>query len=301
MDEFLFGPEHYGYLVHHGLVPMPHTLGVIVDALPGSDEDDMSEFEAGLCDDMIQWGVLSSPATFTPEATALFTGIHTYDHCIWGITYLHNEKQPYTVELSEELLAWGLQYALTDTPKVFWQISLAFGLVYIVVRAGETISISAYPQGNTPTDTALAEVLLRIMDPEQQWQARSGSQMRFPAEQFLAHEVNFTDETEGKRAASKLKAAMLELNVPAKWVDEYVELQRQERAASVSVNYSPNTSRVSNSSLQLSYIVDRGVQVAFSSKSVDQIHRVNLYPATVDAVAQGIHEIRRSGDHSLPH
>lgn len=295
-QEDMFGPEHLAFLIHKGLVPQVFNMGPLVNIFAYPGYEDGGEYAHQLR----AWGVLTENNEFTPQGRALFTGITHYTSAVWGVIYLHNQKQPYTVDLSEELIEWGLDKTLTDVPKVFWQVSVGYGLVYTMVRAGERISITARPQDESSV-RELAKGIQRVIDPNNEWSPIPGPSMSFPGEQLASNEVSFAaGESEAGNSIRALKRALREFDVPDKWVERYVDLQKKEHVASVSINHSEHHEDVSEISAQLFFLLNEGIQLTRSKKGLDGIYRVIIEPATVDNLEEAVKTLQESKHSERP-
>lgn len=288
-DEVMFSPEHLAFLVHLDLIPNIFVVGPIVDIFAFGNAQDGGQY----AEDLVTWGVLTPDHDFTPAGRALFTGIYQFDSAIWGVLYLHNQKQPFSIELSEELIEWGLDKTLTDTPKVFWQISVAFGLVYILVRAGDRVSLTAVPEKETAA-REMSKALLNVLDPEHDFSPVAGPGISFPATEFMENEVSFEPGKDSAKQERDLRKALKDLSVPAAWIDRYIELQKIEHLASTTINYSTTSENVSEASARISFILDKGTQIAYVKQGIDQIYRIHFDPASPEKVEQAINTLAKS-------
>jgi hypothetical protein len=147
------------------LTELPYELG----PMPSFD------FGPGIDYDLERWNLVRrDPGTehgfsFTEEAAEVFAGVDHWDWAVWGLALLYDERPRITVDLPDEMMQYGLQYALRDIPRVTFMITVREDIVTVILHNSSRISIDALPAHPDPAKQ-IGTILRELLDPKGQWQ-----------------------------------------------------------------------------------------------------------------------------------
>lgn len=168
-----FGPAHLSWLVYRDLVAYPTTLGMISGVEPEGMTNEIKQ-------QLVQWGVITVGEELTKEAQELFRGLHSFDHAFWGALLLHNEREPFLIEMDQELIDLGLGDSIPDTPRVYWQVSYEKDVITVAMRAGDHITIHRAKTTKEHLFEGLAAAIFSVLDPHGVWPAANFSTVKVP-------------------------------------------------------------------------------------------------------------------------
>lgn len=292
-DEHLrpFGPEHLAYLMDENIIDRTYTLGPLVQYL---DENSVNRTVA----ELQHWNILDAGYALTEPGRDILSGLTSFTEAIWGVLLIHNEQQPFTLDLDEELIDYGLHLSLMDTPKVYWHISARQGKLTTAVRAGDTVSIDVTPIEHSPR-AAMADSLITAIDPERQWKPANIDTM------IVAQEIIVAaggvgrygeDEKQNRSADQKLRKSLIDNKMSPAAADNFIALQRADHVAITDIAHSFSPDDICAPSASISFVRDKGMVVTYPQQGLDRTVQIVQEPASVSKVTAAIERLSR-----LPH
>lgn len=285
-----FGPEHLAYLMDAGMLNRVYTLGPLVQY-----PDDQSV--ARVVSELEQWGVLDG-GKITAQADDLLSGLFDFSEAVWGVLILYNQQQPFVIDMDQELIDYGLNLAVNDVPRVFWQVSLRDGVVTTAVRAGDIITVT---QRAAVGDirAAMASEVMSILDPDSQWSPVSMRQIVVPQEAVVAvggAGRHGPDDQENIRADNRLRKALIDRKVSPSTADEFIRLQRADHVAITDVAHSSTPDNICAPAGSISFIHGKGVLATYPRIGVDRTVQIVQEGGSVATVAAMIDRLSK-----MPH
>lgn len=225
-----FSPYHLSWMIYRELIPYPTTLGM----LSGIEPDEITK-ELG--EQLRQWGVVDSTDQLTPDARNLFQGLYEYDFAYWGVLLLHNERQPFQIEMDQELIDIGLGRSIPDTPRVHWQVSYSGGIITVAMRAGDNVTLNQVKTSPENLDVSLTSAILSVINPLKVWPPAQFTTVKVP---FEAVEKVPAYDSAGRIFDKATSARMMKVELARNGVDHntisrFTQLIEAEKLAETEV------------------------------------------------------------------
>lgn len=282
-----FSPSHLSWMIYRNLLPYPTTLGM----LSGIDPEDLTD---ELRQQLQQWGVINSTDQMTPEAHDLFQGLYEYEFAYWGVLLLHNEKQPFQLEMDQDLIDIGLGKAISDTPRVYWQVSYTEGTITVAMRAGDAITLHKVPAPPETLYETLARAILSVIDPNNTWPAAQFTTIKVPfdpLEKIPSYDLE--GKLYGKAATIKMmKTELAKHGVPFDTISRFTQLVDAEKLADTEVLYLPKSKHASRNFFTLEFVHRVGIVLTHTGADVEGNKIIVQEGATVKKIADELKKIQ---------
>lgn len=279
-----FGPDHVSWLIEHSRLPVITTLGPIAFAEP-------HELTSDLRQDLVQWGVIDGNDTLTEQAWDLFEPLFHYSYSYWGVLLLHNEKEPIRIDMDKDLIDMGLGLSLTDTPRVFWNITKQGNTLTMAMRAGDVIVVQK-STGTGNIERNIAAMLMSILDPNDQWPSANFPALVIPLQPLATLEVS--RGLSDKDIAHKARTRLAQAGVPPQDISLFSRLLDIEALASTEVVFSPSPTQVSSKSFIIKFLHRLGVVVQGEKFTIDGDEAVLYAPGTLENIADQLVRVRNA-------
>ncbi|MDD4865564.1 MAG: ESX secretion-associated protein EspG [Mycobacterium sp.] len=170
-----FDQRHLIALYRRGLInELPLELGPMpVFELDGSVDLDLR-----------RWNIVNEAGELTPPARELLAGLTNYEWALWGIVLLYNERRKIEVDLPEEFVRYGVQYALRDIPRVTFLIGYRDAVFTTITMTGGRLAIATDQARNTDPDRlnmTAGAIIKAILDPSDSWHPYPLERFSIPA------------------------------------------------------------------------------------------------------------------------
>lgn len=243
-----------------------------------------------------KWGVIDSTSQLTPEARKLFRGLYEYDFAYWGALLLHNEKEPFQLEMDQELIDIGLGRAIPDTPRVYWQVSYSNGIITIAMRAGDNITINQMSTTNENLDNALATAILSVINPMDIWPPAQFTTIKVPfdaVEKVPAYDANgrIYDKATSVRM---IKTELARNGVPHDVISRFTQLIESEKLAETEILCtSSKTNRSSSNFFTIEFVHRVGMVLSHISTDINGDPIIVQEGATLRAIGNELKKLRK--------
>lgn len=283
-----FGPYHLSWMIYRDLIPYPTTLGM----LSGAEPEELSRELGG---QLRQWGVIDSSNQLTPEARNLFRGLYEYDFAYWGALLLHNEKEPFQLEMDQELIDIGLGRAIPDTPRVYWQVSYSNGVITIAMRAGDNITINQMSTSEETLDASLATAILTVINPVDVWPAAQFTTVKIP---FDALEKVPAYDASGRlydKATSvrMIKTELAREGLPYDVISRFTQLIEAEKLAETEVLCTNRSKSSSSNFFTIEFVHRVGMVLSHTSTDINGDPVIVQEGASVRAIGNELKKLRK--------
>lgn len=293
-----FDQRHLIALYSEGLITeLPHELG----AFPVTDIDKQVR------QDLIDWSIVD-PATnkLTPPAEEFLAGITNYEWAYSGLLLLYSERQPVTVELPEEFVQAGMQYAVRDIPRVGFLIGYRNQTLTTLVLAAGRITICAdrvsHCEDPAAISQSVARIILNICDPQRQWNAYPLTKVSIPAAAATALRAGRPDTAEGVQAqVGAARKILREAEMARTTTNELAELLNCENNAAAQITHTLRTPKgkataVYNAAGLMFFTspTSQGTVVSYPTRGADGTGWITYEPGSEQALARGLDALRKA-------
>nr|WP_296774778.1 hypothetical protein [Rhodococcus sp. (in: high G+C Gram-positive bacteria)] len=283
------------HLVHlNSLLPAPILeLGPAPVDLP----DDVRSVAI---DHLLEAGLVDTGGTrLTPLAESLLGPLNAYSEAYWGMTLLHNQRQPVRFEVDDR---WAEHLKETfvhaDTPRVYFLCAYRDGVATFAVRNHDSVEIT---QSSVTADgfaAATGRLLLNLGDPQSQWRPLRTPVMSIPYDTLAsapprrpeadgsAHEHGMHRRGTAQYIAT-LRSDRRELD--SRSLAALSKLLSYDHVASTQVLYSRGPRQLTpDHGASIDYFHGQGVAVSHPRRVADGSYWKVIQSATVEAVGQAL-------------
>lgn len=295
-DDRQFDQRHLIELFNRGLInELPYELGPM-PLLPGGPE---------IGKDLARWNVIDGRGKLTSEAAALFAGITAYSWAITGTVLLYNERRDIQAQIPDELLKYGLQYAIRDIPRVTFLIGVlsktiegvAEPVISSIVQARGRLIIGAdqHPRTEEGAYQKVAQIVSAIIDPKRTWKPYPLAETAIPAATATAVAADRNNDPERVEGiAETATAGLIDAGLSAPTVRALGELLRRDNVANVELALTKRTAigkkmALYNAAGVLFFIGDTsGVAVSYPTWAIDGQKWITYESANIDSMTRAI-------------
>lgn len=282
-----FSPFHLSWMIHRNLIPFPTTLGMISGAEP-------EEFTEELRKQLQQWSVIDNTNQLTPDAHDLFRGLYEYDFAYWGVLLLHNEKEPFQIEMDQELIDIGIGRSISDTPRVYWQVSYSNSTITVAMRAGDNLTLNTMPADEGNLYESLARAILTVLNPNGIWPAAQFTTVKIPLE--VVEKIP-THDASGKKhdKSSVVKTMKYELakrGVAFDTSSRFVKLINAEKLADTEVLFMPKNKISTSEFFTIEFVHKVGMVLTRTGTDVEGNPVIVQEGATIGAIAEELRKLK---------
>ncbi|WP_128646303.1 ESX secretion-associated protein EspG [Rhodococcus sp. BS-15] len=249
---------------------------------------------------LLESGLVDTGGTrLTPLGESLLGPLTAYTEAYWGMTLLHNQRQPVRFEVDDR---WAEHLRETfvhaDTPRVYFVCAYRDGVATFAVRNHDSVEITQSSVTGEGFAAATAKLLLTLGDPQSQWRPLRTPVMSIPYDTLASApprrpEADSSAHEQGmyRRGTAQYIATLRsdQRGLDSRSLTALSKLLSYDHVASTQVLYSSGPQQLTpEHGATIDYFHAQGVAVSHPRHVGDGTYWKVIQSATVDAVGQAL-------------
>jgi hypothetical protein len=262
---------------------------------------------ASVDQDLQRWNIIDSAGALSPAAEELFAGLTSWEWAVWGIVLLYNERKNIVYDLPEELVDYGVRYAIRDVPRVTFLVGYRESTFTTATMSGGRLAIASDRARSVEPDRLNASagaIINAICDPADAWQPYPMDQFSIPAataDALKRDRDGNVDDVVGATRDGLHEAGMVRTTVNA-----LSELLKQDNVAICQILLTRRTPQgkktAQNSAAGIMFFTGEhtGAVVSYPTRAMDGRQWITYESATPAALGRAIGGLHRGLDLAAP-